>query len=170
MPAELAAHGLGESALPGQIIRQAGGAVDPNILSTLRSPIQKFRWVHFPRNAELDGDFTYRVAPVFMNDRNELSYGEPQEVAIELRRDTYPAKLNIAFTRGFTRSIRARWAVITSRAERSLRRILVTSSIALKSHSSSDAPAVGRGVPDCAETVLASPCSVLAATAAIPSV
>ena len=80
---------------------KAGGAVDPNILSTLRSPIQKFRWVHFPRNAELDGDFTYRVAPVFMNDRDELSYGEPQEVAIELRRDTYPAKLNIAFTRGF---------------------------------------------------------------------
>lgn len=83
---------------------KAGGAVDPNILSTLRSPIQKFRWVHFPRNAELDGDFTYRVAPVFMNDHDELSYGDPQEVAIELRRDTYPGKLNIAFTRGFVSS------------------------------------------------------------------
>lgn len=83
---------------------RAGGAVDPNKLSTLRSPIQKFRWVHFPRNAELDGDFTYRVAPVFMNDLDELSYGEPQEVAIELRRDTYPRKLNVAFTRGFVSS------------------------------------------------------------------
>lgn len=83
---------------------KAGGAVDPNILSTVRSPIQKFRWVHFPRNAELDGDFTYRVAPVFMNDHDELSYGDPQEVAIELRRDTYPGKLNIAFTRGFVSS------------------------------------------------------------------
>ena len=55
---------------------KASGAVDPNILSTLRSPIQKFRWVHFPRNAELDGDFTYRVTPVFMNDHDELSYGD----------------------------------------------------------------------------------------------
>ena len=32
------------------------------------SPIQKFRWVHFPRNAELPGEFVYRVTPVFMND------------------------------------------------------------------------------------------------------
>lgn len=68
----------------------AGGAVNPNALSTMRSPIQKFRWVHFPRNAELPGDFVYRVSPVFMNDQDELSYGEPQEVAIELRRKTYP--------------------------------------------------------------------------------
>src|ERR1044071_2097293 len=29
----------------------AGGSVDPNRYSTMRSPIQKFRWVHFPRNA-----------------------------------------------------------------------------------------------------------------------
>jgi phosphatidylserine/phosphatidylglycerophosphate/cardiolipin synthase-like enzyme len=83
---------------------KAGGAVDPNILSTLRSPIQKFRWVHFPRNAELDGDFTYRATPVFMNDLDELSYGDAQQVAIELRRDTYPRKLNVAFTRGFVSS------------------------------------------------------------------
>jgi phosphatidylserine/phosphatidylglycerophosphate/cardiolipin synthase-like enzyme len=83
---------------------KASGAVDPNILSTLRSPIQKFRWVHFPRNAELDGYFSYRVAPVFMNDHDELSSGDTQEVAIELRRDTYPGKLNVAFTRGFVSS------------------------------------------------------------------
>ena len=31
----------------------AGGALNPNQLSTLQSPIQKFRWVHFPRNADL---------------------------------------------------------------------------------------------------------------------
>jgi len=40
----------------------AGGGVDPNRLSTLRSPIQKFRWVHFPRNSNLPGEFTYRVS------------------------------------------------------------------------------------------------------------
>ena len=72
--------------------------------STLLAPIQKFRWVHFPRNAELDGAFTYRVTPVFMNDQDELSYGEPQTAAIELRRETYPARLNVSFTGGFVSS------------------------------------------------------------------
>jgi len=80
------------------------GAVNPNSLSTRFSPIQKFRWVHFPRNAELPGEFVYQVTPVFMNDKDELSYGEPQQVSIELRRETYPGKINVAFTRGFVSS------------------------------------------------------------------
>lgn len=78
--------------------------LNPNTLSTKLSPIQKFRWVHFPRNADLPGKFVYRVSPVFMNDREELSYGEMQQVAIELRRETYPGLLNVAFTRGFISS------------------------------------------------------------------
>jgi hypothetical protein len=80
------------------------GDVNPNRLSTRLSPIQKFRWVHFPRNAELSGEFIYRVTPVFMNSADELSYGESQEGAIELRRETYPEKLNVTFTRGFVSS------------------------------------------------------------------
>jgi hypothetical protein len=80
------------------------GAVNPNSLSTRFSPIQKFRWVHFPRNAELPGEFVYHVMPVFMNDKDELSYGEAQQVSIELRRETYPGKINVAFTRGFVSS------------------------------------------------------------------
>lgn len=80
------------------------GSVNANRLSTRLSPIQKFRWVHFPRNAELPGEFTYRVTPVFMNAAGELSYGEFQEVAIELRRETYPGKLNVTYTRGFVSS------------------------------------------------------------------
>lgn len=82
----------------------AEGVVGANTLSTRLSPIQKFRWIHFPRNAELDGDFTYRVTPVFMNAADELSYGEAQEAAIELRRDTFPGQLNVTFTRGFVSS------------------------------------------------------------------
>src|SRR5439155_14415805 len=81
-----------------------GGEVNPNRLSTRLSPIQMFRWVHFPRNAELPGEFVYRVTPVFMNDADQLSYGEPQEAAIELRLETYPGKLNVSFTRGFVSS------------------------------------------------------------------
>ena len=73
-------------------------------MSTRLSPIQKFRWVHFPRNAELAGDFVYKVTPVFMNDQDELSYGEPQEAKIGLNRETFPGKLNVAFTRGFVSS------------------------------------------------------------------
>jgi phosphatidylserine/phosphatidylglycerophosphate/cardiolipin synthase-like enzyme len=84
--------------------RGASGDVNPNALSTRLSPIQKFRWVHFPRNSELSGEFVYRVTPVFMNDRDELSYGEAQEAAIELRRETYPGQLNVTFTRGFVSS------------------------------------------------------------------
>ena len=77
------------------------GGVNARTLSTRLSPIQKFRWVHFPRNAELKGDFVYRVSPVFMNPLGELSYGEPHEAASPLRRDTYPGKLNVYFPRGF---------------------------------------------------------------------
>lgn len=82
----------------------AGGAVDPTRLSTRRSPIQKFRWVHFPRNANLDGEFLYQVTPVFMNELDELSYGDPQEAGIELRRETYSGLLNVTYTRGFVSS------------------------------------------------------------------
>jgi hypothetical protein len=82
----------------------AGGAPSPTQLSSLQSPIQKFRWVHFPRNADLLGEFAYRVTPVFMGADDALGYGEAQTVAIELRRETYPGILNVAFTRGFVSS------------------------------------------------------------------
>jgi phosphatidylserine/phosphatidylglycerophosphate/cardiolipin synthase-like enzyme len=82
----------------------AKGKVDPIAHSTRISPIQKFRWVHFPRNADLPGLFSYRVTPVFMNAEDKLTYGEPQDAQIELRAETYPGKLNVTFTRGFVSS------------------------------------------------------------------
>ena len=82
----------------------AQGNVDATALSTLQSPIQKFRWVHFPHNAELPGDFQYRVTPMFMDAQNNLSKGEPQQVAIQLARETYPGIANVTFTRGFVSS------------------------------------------------------------------
>ena len=77
------------------------GEVNPNKLSTRLSPIQKFRWVHF-RNAETPANSS-GVTPVFLNDQDETSYGEPQEAAIEPAR-TYPDLLNVTFTRGFVSS------------------------------------------------------------------
>jgi phosphatidylserine/phosphatidylglycerophosphate/cardiolipin synthase-like enzyme len=77
---------------------------NPIKFSTLVAPIQKFRWIHFPRNANLDGAFTYRVTPVFMDEEDRLSQGVPQEADIELRRETYPGQVNVTFTRGFVSS------------------------------------------------------------------
>jgi hypothetical protein len=72
--------------------------------STLEAPIQKFRWVHFPFHAGLEGDFLYRVTSVFMNDDDTLRYGDEQTASIALGGDTYPGILNVGFTRGFISS------------------------------------------------------------------
>lgn len=80
------------------------GEVNSETQASRLAPIQMFRWVHFPRNAELKGEFTYKVNPVFMNEEDELSYGEPERASLELQRETYPGQLNVAFTRGFVAS------------------------------------------------------------------
>ncbi|HEX6667533.1 MAG TPA: phospholipase D-like domain-containing protein [Solirubrobacterales bacterium] len=82
----------------------ADGSVGKSSKSTRLSPLQKFRWVHFPRDAEVDGEFTYRVTPVLMDEGDALTYGEPQEVDIVLGGETHPGKLNVTFTRGFVSS------------------------------------------------------------------
>lgn len=80
------------------------GTVCKDTKSSLLSPIQMFRWVHFPRNAAMKGVFAYKVKPVFMNYLEELSYGEPQQVEIELQRETYNDALDVSFTRGYVSS------------------------------------------------------------------
>ncbi len=84
--------------------KDSTGKVSKAGTPSLRAPFQKFRWVHFPRNAEMKGKFTYKVKPAFMNNNDELSYGESQLVEIELSRETYKGKLNVSFTRGFVSS------------------------------------------------------------------
>lgn len=78
----------------------------PNANSSHLSPIQKFRWIHFPYNAGTPGLFTYRVTPVFMDvqNGNTLSSGDTQQADIELLAETYPGEMNISFTRGFISS------------------------------------------------------------------
>ncbi len=76
----------------------------PETYSTRVAPIQKFRWVHFPRNPSLDGVYTYVVTPVFMAADGTLSYGEAQSAGVTLADETYPGVLNVAFTRGFVSS------------------------------------------------------------------
>jgi hypothetical protein len=72
--------------------------------ASMEAPIQKFRWVHFPQDANQPGPFRYMVTPVFMNDDDSLRFGEAQEAAIELSRETFPGVLNVSFTRGFVAS------------------------------------------------------------------
>ncbi len=78
--------------------------VGSNPSSSLFAPIQKFRWVHFPFDPERAGEYRYRVRPAFMDAARNISLGDAQEVGLELRRETYPDILNIAFTRGFVSS------------------------------------------------------------------
>ena len=76
---------------------------DPPIDSTM-APFQIFRWVHFPKDTNLPGKFTYRVTPMFMDETGALGRGESQTAAIALMRETHPGQINIAFTRGFVSS------------------------------------------------------------------
>ena len=82
----------------------ASKITDKSKLSTRLSPIQKFRWVHFPFAAALPGAYSYRVTPVFMSPTDELSYGTAQTADVVLKRETYPGELNLGFTRGFVSS------------------------------------------------------------------
>ncbi|KAF3916686.1 hypothetical protein ABW20_dc0105642 [Dactylellina cionopaga] len=87
---------------PGKAIQEGSDA-----LSSHLSPHQRFRWVHFPYSVDTPGQFHYRITPVFMKggeDDHSLTYGEAQEVAIELMAETYPGRMNVAFTRGFVSS------------------------------------------------------------------
>jgi phosphatidylserine/phosphatidylglycerophosphate/cardiolipin synthase-like enzyme len=83
---------------------QDDGSVAHETQDSNLAPIQMFRWVHFPWHADLTGDFTYAVRPVFMDEHDKLSLGEAQQARLELGSETYPGRLNVAFTRGFISS------------------------------------------------------------------
>lgn len=72
--------------------------------SSMTAPIQKFRWVHFPQEADRPGAFRYVVTPMFMDGDDRLRPGEAQEASIELSSETHPDRLNVGFTRGFIAS------------------------------------------------------------------
>ncbi|RUU00301.1 phospholipase [Mesorhizobium sp. USDA-HM6] len=81
-----------------------GQEVPDNGIRSTEAPIQKFRWVHFPFDAGLEGDFLYMVTAMFMNEDGSLRRGDAQEAQLPLMRETLPGKINVAFTRGFVSS------------------------------------------------------------------
>ena len=78
-------------------------AAAPQYPST-EAPLQTFRWVHFPRDADRPQAFRYRVTPVFMGENDALSNGDPQEADLVLQRETWSGKVDICFTRGYVSS------------------------------------------------------------------
>jgi hypothetical protein len=69
-----------------------------------KAPFQRFRWVIFPYENFTEGEYSFRVTPMFMDAQQVLSAGDPQEARLELLRETYPGQLNVTFTRGFVLS------------------------------------------------------------------
>ena len=76
----------------------------PRNAKSTDAPFQRFRWVVFPFQGFTEGEYTFRVTPMFMDAQQKLSGGEPQHAKLELRRETYPGLLNVTFTRGFVLS------------------------------------------------------------------
>jgi hypothetical protein len=68
------------------------------------APFQTFRWVHFPRIADVEGQYTYRVTPQFMDAAGVITPGKAQEASLSIYSETDPGKINIAFTRGYVAS------------------------------------------------------------------
>jgi hypothetical protein len=71
--------------------------------SSLESPFQKFRWVHFPHDPK-NGTYTYRVTKMHMPSDNKLKKGTSIELGISLDPVTYEGFLDVGFTRGFASS------------------------------------------------------------------
>lgn len=67
------------------------------------APIQKFRWVHFPFDAQ-DGEYRYRATPMYMRGDGSLVRGQSVEAAIDLSHQTVSDVLDIGFTRGYASS------------------------------------------------------------------
>ena len=71
--------------------------------SSLESPFQKFRWVHFPHDPK-NGSYAYRVTKMHMPSDGKLRKGLSIEQSISLDPVTYDGLVDVGFTRGFASS------------------------------------------------------------------
>jgi hypothetical protein len=71
--------------------------------SSLEAPFQKFRWIHFPYEAER-GSYIYRGTMMLMPEDGKLVRGTAIELDIDLDPVSYAGIVDIGFTRGFTSS------------------------------------------------------------------
>lgn len=71
--------------------------------STLEAPIQKFRWIDFPREVK-DGTYSYRVTKMHMASDGVLVQGTSITLELSLDPITHADFLDIGFTRNFASS------------------------------------------------------------------
>lgn len=71
--------------------------------SSLSSPFQKFRWVHFPHQPK-DGTYAYRITKMHMPRDAAPVKGDAIDLDISLDQTTYDDFLDIGFTRNFASS------------------------------------------------------------------
>jgi hypothetical protein len=72
--------------------------------SSLRSPIQLFRWIHVP-STPINDTVTYRVSAMFWKADNQAPVAKASvEATIDLGAETRPKFLNVGFTRGYASS------------------------------------------------------------------
>lgn len=71
---------------------------------TSEAPIQKFHWIHFPKDV-MEGEFTYRATAMLFakDDGTSLKEGPKAEFSLPLWDEGY-GKLNVGFTRGYLSS------------------------------------------------------------------
>jgi hypothetical protein len=72
--------------------------------STFKAPIQKFHWIHYPKDVP-PGEFTYRATAMLFaaGEETKLKRGPSKECSLELRDEGY-GKLELGFTRGYMSS------------------------------------------------------------------
>jgi hypothetical protein len=72
--------------------------------SSMRSPIQRFRWIHVPSNP-INDTVTYRASAMFWKADNQAPVAKATvEATIDLGEDTRAKFLNLGFTRGYASS------------------------------------------------------------------
>lgn len=79
------------------------GPNPPRSYSTREAPLQKFRWIHVPRDTP-SGEFRYRLTARYMQPDGQLTSGPSVDNAISLAPETIEGFLNVGFTRGFASS------------------------------------------------------------------
>src|SRR5262245_53784884 len=68
---------------------------------SMRSPIQRFRWIHVPSNP-INAPVTYRVSALYWKADNQAPVAKATvEATIDLGSETRPDFLNVGFTRGY---------------------------------------------------------------------
>jgi len=71
--------------------------------TTEQSPLQTFRWIHFPQEPKA-GTYQYRVTPMSMAADGTLTKGASATAGIDLFDETVPGVVDIGFTRNFASS------------------------------------------------------------------